>query len=199
VSFASVRGALDITLDAASAPGSGVVSLAEQLQTKKITVKEWQVSMMGEIRNTHINSAVSASGGYQFMSPADWDRVGLEIHEHYQYLNRFAIQIERGEVVLDGRFVNRSKMYTQAGRQTHEHFVDAEQAARGFVEVRNELRDLVNACNTCGGRIGCIQLTELGWMRYDDPRWAVPGTRCCLSNCRCRTFRRNPDTGEERF
>jgi hypothetical protein len=199
VPFASIREALDKTLDYASAPGRGVVSLAEQLQTKRISVKDWQVSMMGEIRNTHINSAVAASGGYQFMSPADWDRVGLEIHKHYEYLNRFAIQIERNEVLLDGRFVTRSKMYVQAGRQTHEYFVDADQAARGYVQVRNMLQDTVRACNTCGGRIGCIQITELGWMRYDDPQWVVPGARCCLGKCRCKVLRRNPDTGDERF
>lgn len=197
VASSTVRRALDRTLDAAVSPQGRVSVLSNALQSGEISLADWQTGMMKEVKNVHINSATAARGGYANMNQAEWGRVGQRIRFHYDRLDYFARQIQAGEVVLDGRFLTRSNMYIQAGRSTYERTADAEQRQYGFTEIRNILRDRVKACES-GIRVGCINLTEMGWMSLDDPRWAAPGERTCLGSCRCETEYRNPATGETR-
>ena len=197
VAQSTVRRALDLTLENAASPAGRVRILSEQLQAGKISLADWQTGMMREVKNVHINSAVSAKGGWEQMSQADWGRVGQRVRFHYEKLDNFARQIESGEVVLDGRFMNRAEMYVEAGRSTHERQTQAERAKRGYTEMKNILEDYVRSCaGEVSGRPGCQDLTALGWIPVDDARWAPPGERICLGRCRCRVAYRNPATGD---
>jgi len=172
VSFREVREALDAALDKAE---RRLVSLGDQLRSRSISIAQWQAQMAAELKYIHTTSASLAKGGWAQMSPADYGRVGFRLREQYAYLNRFAAEIAGG-LPLDGRFLQRVKLYAQSGRLTYHMVLRAERVLRGETEEKNVL-GVADHCPEC------VDTSAKGW----QPIGTLPliGTRQCRSNCRC--------------
>jgi hypothetical protein len=169
-----VRTALDRYVDAAQLQA---VDLGDMLRAGTIDLKQWQLSMRTHIKNMHINAAIAANGGRQQMTPAEWGRVGQRIKYHYERLDNFATEIANGKQPLDGRFMVRSKMYTEAAIATHDRTNRALMKRAGYTHEQNKLEAGANHCG------GCIAETAKG--KVEIGRLTPVGERTCLSNCRC--------------
>jgi len=172
VSFEQIRQYLDVTLDTSERK---VLSLARSLQSGQITLQEWQLGMRDTLKDIHLASSALAKGGWAQMSQADYGRVGFRLKQQYAYLQKFAAQIEQG-YILDGRFLNRIKLYAQSGRMTYHMVQRAEAAKRGMTEEKN----ILGPADHCSE---CIEETNKGWVPIGDLK--LVGDRICSSNCRC--------------
>ncbi len=175
VSNAAVRAELDKALRDSQLR---MRTFSGQLQSGKLSLADWQVGMMKEIKNTHLASAALAKGGWAQMTPADYGRVGAEVQKQYAYLDNFARQIASGEQRLDGFFLRRANMYSEAGRATYHEAERREQSLRGKTEERNILEPTARHCE------GCLAETARGWVTIGE--LARVGSRDCLTRCRCR-------------
>jgi len=163
-------------LDTALASSSREMkSLGEQLRTRQITLPQWEREMRTQIKAAHLANGAMARGGFKRLGPREYGRIGAQVKEQYRYLAKFAREIEAG-LPLDGRFLNRTGMYAQAGRGTFHKLEQAEMADLGMTEERNVL----HPADHCAG---CLGETALGWVPIGD---LVPiGSRDCRANDRC--------------
>lgn len=182
-----VRGALDVALDSAA---DEVEDLTTSLRDGDIRLSKWQREMMDQIKAANMNAASLAKGGYGQMGPEDWGRVGGRVQDEYEYLRNFASQIDEGEVPLDGRAVNRAKMYVQGSRQTFHRTERLEMQKRGYNQEKNIL-GVAEHCDEC---VALTTRGDQGWV----PIGTLPeiGTRICLGNCKCRIIYRRTSPGE---
>lgn len=168
-------------------------ALGEQLQRGEISLGEWQTLMAREIKNATLYAAGLANGGWDNLSPADFGRVGRWLAQgpaggmgQYQYLQRFAEQIEAG-LPLDGMFLRRCEMYIHQANQYYERERSRIREVMGYDEVRNRR----HARDSCPG---CLSETARGWVPKGEI--SFPGQRECRVNCRCYLQYRNSLTGD---
>lgn len=168
-------------------------ALGEQLQRGEISLADWQVAMAREVKNSTLYASALANGGWNNLSPADYGRVGRWLAQgpkggmgQYQYLARFAEQIEAG-LPLDGLFLRRCEMYVQQANQFYERERSRIREVMGFDEVRNR-RHATDSCP------GCITQEHIGWQ--DRKGYIYPGSRDCKASCKCSSQYRNSITGE---
>lgn len=185
LSQATVREALDAYVDASE---NVTKVLADLLRNQQISLADWQLQMRAHIKDVHLAAAAAQRGGWQNMTQADFGRVGQRIRIQYEYLDNFAKQIADGTQPLDGRFLVRAQMYTDASIATYDRFeVNAFRLA-GFDEESNVLEPGVVHCG------GCLNETARGWVPTGT---LVPiGERTCLTRCRCGKIYRSSTTGE---
>lgn len=172
VSFAKVREYLDQVLDSNEAK---ITTLARNLREGRVSLAEWQVGMRDALKDIHVASGALARGGWAQMSPADYGRVGAELKFQYEKLRQFALQIEKG-LLLDGRFLRRTKLYAQSGRVSYTAALRQEMLVRGFKEERSVLAKADHCAE-------CVQEAAKGWVPIGD--LINIGERICRSNCRC--------------
>lgn len=182
-----VRGALDVALDSAA---DEVEDLTTSLRDGDIRLSKWQREMMDQIKGANMNAASLAKGGYGQMGPEDWGRVGGRVQDEYEYLRNFASQIDEGDIPVDGRAVNRAKMYVQGSRQTFHRTERLEMQKRGYNQEKNIL-GVAEHCDEC---VALTTRGNQGWV----PIGTLPeiGTRTCLGNCKCRIIYRRTSPGE---
>lgn len=185
VAPSTVRAYLDTALSAAT---KRIDALATQLRTGKLDLISWEVAMRREVKNVALYSASAAKGGWAQMSDADYGRAGQYVRGQYQYLRRFAQEVQTGKQPLDGRLNARAQLYGEAGRPLYARMEIAEKRVRGMTEKRNVLAD-GDACE------GCLAADAAGWVAIDDGDVPQIGERDCRTRCRCEwEFRK---TGEE--
>lgn len=166
--------------------------LAISLQNGRLSLADWQTRMASHIKDVQINAAINANGGRDQMTRSDWGRTGQLIKQQYQFLDKFAEDIASGKQPLDGRFVQRSQLYTQSGETTRNVFETVNARDAGMDEERSllEARDNRN----CEGAGSCPGETNKGWQPIGT---LIPiGNRICNKNCRCHFEYRNSVTGE---
>ena len=206
VSWDTVRRTLDDTLERA---GDDVQALSGRLQRREITLADWQRGMERSIKSVHLASAALEKGGFQNMTPADYGRVGRLLFNpngaredgswgQYQYLRRFAGQIEQG-LPLDGNFLRRADQYVQAGRQTYHRMLVLDMQEREFTETRFVLNPADHCTDKEGRRQrpprrGCVERARAGW--HTAGQWPGIGGMACHQNDRCDQEFRNPKTGQ---
>lgn len=188
VSQATIRNVLDTMLDGKTA---NIGQLAEGLRSGVLSLGEWQTAMMNEIKDVHLIGAAMERGGWANMTQADFGRVGRIVRDEYEYLRNFANDIAAGNVPLDGRFIRRSQLYGEAGRDTFYHFASVQNGRLGFDEIASVLhaRESCPDCIDHAGR-GFVPITELG------VSFRPIGSRQCLSRCKCSYIYRRSSTGE---
>lgn len=175
-----VRDEIDRVLVAAD---SRARALADLLRQRKLSVQDWELAMRREIKRVQIIGYAAAAGGTAQLSPADYGRIGAETRQQYAYLRRFRQQIEQGmqdgSYLLDGRFLRRAELYTEAGRQTY-HAMEVRRMDRlGYAEYHS----VRHATDSCEGAGSCIEASEAGWSPIGT---LVPiGERLCGKRCRC--------------
>jgi hypothetical protein len=186
VSFSDLRDANEAVIDAAR---SEVAAISRQLQAGEISLDEWQVKMMADIKTINILSAAEANGGWYEMSQADWGAVGHIIRDQYKYLDNFGTQIFNGEQPLNGNFLRRADLYAQAGRGTYEQMVRRWQQLDNAME---EERRVLGPADHCPG---CLEQASRSWQPIGslDPI----GDEECSQNCHCYfEYRRLGPDGE---
>jgi hypothetical protein len=164
-----------------------MLGLSEQLKNEEIDLQTWRNGMLSELKTLHLANAAAAKGGWAQMTPADYGRVGGKLARQYEYLNRFASQIQYGTQPLDGRFTQRVKMYAGAARDTYQSTRDEVADALAFDEERNVLGNAEH-CDEC------VDETGKGWVPIGSLK--PIGGRLCKTNCKCRKRYRNSKTGK---
>ena len=185
ISQTQVREALDAYVD-----NSENVSrdLAMLLREGQISLADWQLQMRSHIKDVHLSAAAAQRGGWDNMTQADFGRVGQRIRTQYEFLDNFAQQIADGTQPLDGRFLVRAQMYTDASIATFDRFqVNAFNVA-GFDEERSILEPGAQHCSECESE------AARGWQPIGTIK--PIGERICLTRCRCTKEYRNSTTGD---
>lgn len=182
---ATVREALDLYVDASENVSRDVSML---LREGQISLSDWHLQMRSHVKDVHLTAAAVQRGGWDNMTPADFGRAGQRIKTQNEFLDNFAQQIADGTQPLDGRFLVRANMYTDASVATFDRFqVNAFKNA-GFDEERSILEPGAKHCSECEGE------AARGWQPVGS---IVPiGERICLTRCRCTKEFRNSNTGD---
>jgi len=174
VPFSTVRDSLDVV---AEASGARMNTLTQSLVNEEISLAEWQVGMMEQIKISHTAAAASARGGWAQMSQADWGATGRLIRAQYDFLRNFANEIASGKQALDGRALFRANLYAQAARGTFEEIRRRyERLMNGMEEERRVLGE-ADHCN------GCLAQAELGFQPIGTLE--PIGSQECVTNCHC--------------
>lgn len=185
ISQAQVREALDSYVD-----NSQNVSrdLGMLLRDQQISLADWQMQMRAHIKDVHLTAAAAQRGGWDNMTQADFGRVGQRIRVQYEFLDNFATEIAEGTQPLDGRFLVRSQMYSEASIATFDRFQTNAFNVAGFDEEASFLDPGARHCNEC------VTEAARGWVPIGS---LVPiGERTCLTRDRCTKQYRNSVTGE---
>lgn len=175
VRFADVRDALDVVTEAS---GQRMHSLTQQLVDQQVSLAEWQLGMMEEIKVAHTAAAASARGGWAQMSASDWGAAGRMIREQYDYLRNFAREIASGKQALDGRVLVRADLYADAARGTFEEM------RRRYERLMDGMEEEARALGEADHCDGCIEQAGLGWQPFGV--LAPIGSQQCVTRCHCR-------------
>lgn len=187
VSRRAVRDALDKTLEKT---GKRMNQLADDLRNGRVSLDTWLTEMRGAVKSVHLYSTAAAKGGWDQLTKRDFGRVGRLLRDQYVYLDRFAAEIEAGEIALDGRFTRRVRMYMQSGRRTYYDALDrmVDELDGGPFDQERSVLHPADHCDDC------IDQAERSWQARGK---MIPiGERRCLSNCRCTKEYRNSKTGQ---
>jgi hypothetical protein len=176
VSGKEVRASLDRSVEASS---KRMKELSIALKESRINISEWQVKMYEELKSAHIASAAAARGGFAQLTQSDLGRIGSIIKDELKFLRRFGLQIENGETLLDGRFLQRAQMYIEASRETYHIFLALEVSSRGYQFEESKL----HPADHCTTGISCVGEAAKG--RVEIGGTAVIGGRTCRTKCKC--------------
>lgn len=176
ISASAIRRELDKYLAVAT---KRVRAMGEQLRLGEITVEEWELAMRGLAKDVHLANAAAARGGWSQMGPSDYGRVGRVVRDEYAWIRNFRSEIDKG-LPLDGRFLARTELYAQAGRET---FHKVERQVQ--LEQGNTLeRSILGVADHCEGAGSCIGEAARGWVLVGQ---LIPiGQRLCGRRCKCR-------------
>jgi hypothetical protein len=143
-------------------------------------VDQWQRQMASVIKRGHVAAMSIAKGGREQVTQSDWGRTAQIVRTQYDYLYRFARQLEDGRPVHGGT-IARAKMYALAATGTYENQLRRDDLDAGY-DVERRILHSVNPCRNC------VKYAAMGWQSAG----VLPGIgqRCqCLTRCRC-TFER---------
>lgn len=178
-----VRGAIDDYLENKAAYTR---SVSENLRRREISIPQWQREMERTSAKVHLANAAAAKGGWHNLTQSDYGRVGQLVRSEFQYLRRFAVQIEN-RLPLDGRFMQRALQYAEAGRHTFYVFKDLEMERLGMDEERS-IRHAQDSCDDC------LFWEAEGWVpRGSSPHPGGTGRRC-RRKCKCDKQHRRSDS-----
>jgi hypothetical protein len=169
----AVRAAVDKVIDGAN---GSVQQVAKQLQAGEITLAQWQTRTAQELKLLHVANGLAALGGQKQASQSDLGYMGSLIKKQYQYLNEFAKDIASGLQKLDGSFLARVKLYSEAGRGSYESVRVREAKLSGVKRAKRKL-GVTDSCP------GCLREAARGWV--DISEVAPIGSQDCKTNCHC--------------
>jgi hypothetical protein len=121
-------------------------------------------------------ATAAARGGWAQMSQSDWGYTGALIKRQYQYLDRFALDIQTGKQRLDGRLLQRARMYGKAARSSYEQMRRREMVKLGKTEERR----LLGPAEHCPG---CLIEADKEWRPIGT--LAPIGSQECRTECKC--------------
>lgn len=179
------RRVLDPTLTAVS---QEVASLVVSVQTGAAELEYWQLQMADKVRFVHLAGGGAAVGGLPALTLTDVALIEAARQLQLGYLLQLAQGLATGEILADGGFLRRSKMYIDAGRGTYYDVAEQGFQRRGFDRVRS-IRSARDSCRECVDFDG--REFEIG-----DPAYKKPGRRICLSSCLCYEEYISSATGE---
>jgi len=155
-----------------------ITLLSEAYRNGQISLAEWELGMVQNIKEGTIAAALLANGGAANMTGADWQAVQERIDTQvWKFLAGFAAALVAGKIILDGRFVARAKLY---GLAVGGAFWDAKQDT-AVRQNKAESRRLLGQAEHCPD---CIRYADMGW----QPIGVLPPPKtasACMSNCKC--------------
>ncbi len=154
------------------------------LQTGQISLSEWQMTQMTNIKISQLAAALVANGGIYSTNLTDYAQIATFITALFLFFRKFAIEIYKGIQLMNGRIFSRTGLYASAGVDAYEEM--RRYAVGVYTDMTEERRVLdpkALHCHTEDGLIGCPELAERGFQPlgtlpriYDTP---------CRTNCRC--------------
>lgn len=185
LSAKTVRSAVDTVIDAETVK---MRDLAQQLVDGSIGLSDWQMQSAQLLKSLHVAMGLAANGGLSNTSASSLGYLASQIKQQYQYLNKMALQIRRGEQALDGTLVARAALYTQAGREIYQNVIARAAKDAGCSEEKS----ILGSADHCGD---CVEEAAKGWSPLGS---LIPiGQRQCLSNCRCEMTYRGGNSSDE--
>jgi hypothetical protein len=169
----AVRAAVDKVIEGAN---QSVQGIAKQLQNGEISLATWQQQTSQALKLLHVANGLAALGGQKQASASDLGYMGSLIKKQYNYLNDFAKDIASGVQKLDGAFLSRVKLYSEAARGTYHSVQTREMKQAGVKEAKRVL----GPADHCPG---CLEQAAKGWQPIGEV--APIGSQQCLTNCHC--------------
>jgi len=170
-------------------------AISQQLQSGAMTLAEWQIQMISNIKQTELAAALAANGGEQNTSEADKKKVAAAILLLLLFFKTFAEDIEAGTQALNGSLLARSDLYAGSARSIFEETQRVGMAVNfGEVEERRVL-GVAEHCHSDGELDGCVELADRFW----SPINTLPplGKTPCRANCKCHfTYRYRGENGD---
>lgn len=153
-----------------------ITDISEALRTGRMTLGDWQRGMQEEIRRTQLGAQALLRGGWAQLDTAAYNAIEARIREQYDFLHAFTEQLRNGEIITDGSFMTRARLYAGASRVGYHEDETELQREVGYREQLNVL-SLSEHC------VDCVYIARLGWVRIGS----VPpiGGRKCLGNDKC--------------
>lgn len=182
VSEDTVRGAADGLADQLS---QVLANITMELVQGKSSVPDWQKRFADELVDHHLAAAAVAAGGLQNLKRAEPSAAQARLVDQLKFLRGFARDLETGRQPMDGRAVNRAKLYGAATRTAFEE----QQRANWSGHVAMEERWVLSAAEHCSG---CSAQAARGWVEMGS--LPAVGSQHCRTNCRCRITRRRSPT-----
>lgn len=154
-----------------------MIELTNSLRAGNISLQQWYDGMRSRMKTTHTMAGAIARGGWKSMTQADWGRIGQITRRQYEFLNNFARQLQGGAIPLDGRTVQRSGLYAEAGWGTYQENLRVRAAQVGYTLERRVLNPAAEHCQDC------VEYADQDW----QPIGTLPviGDSQCVTRCRC--------------
>jgi len=151
-----------------------------------MSVQAWHQAMRDEIRKNVIEQYLAGRGGTGPMTKAEYGRIGAVIKEQYKWLDRFAAQMEAGEV-SEGAAANRARMYINSAWEANERAYRIAAEVAGMKRVRWVWNPEAEHCDDCE------DLNNSGWHPVNPwpfkngrkDMYPGSGDTICLTSCRC--------------
>jgi len=152
-----------------------VRDLAGMVANGKISSTDWLDLMRNEVKDEFIRQYLDGVGGRAMMTPQNWGDLGYQIGRQYNYLNRFANDLEG---LSEAQIQARAQLYSNASRQA---YWKAKERVAQRIGVTYE-RWVLGIAEHCDD---CIARDARGWVPFGT--WGQPGdgTTQCLTNCKC--------------
>lgn len=151
-------------------------ALIAPLLDGRITVAEWQQAMAVELRRVHLQALALGAGGWEQVTPAQWQQVADRLVAEWGYLAAFASEMAGGDL-SEAQIRMRMELYEQAPWSTYWAGTTAVMAAVGFTEERRVLGHAEHCAD-------CETWASFGWQPLGT--LPEPGEQSvCRSNCRC--------------
>jgi len=185
VSPRAINHAVDYVIRGAS---ERMVAMSQGLQDGTLSLAAWQEQMAAEMKMLHVAAAAMGRGGWAQMSQADWGWTGHELRNQYGWLRNFAQDIATGHQPLDGRLLNRTRLYAEAARGTQREMQRRMGQQIGHSQERNQLGAADRHC------AACLSCSAQGWV----PIGTLPrvGGRTCGTRCKCSILTRHVPAAE---
>ena len=161
--------------------------ISTQFANGEISLGQWQVSMLQQVKLAHIANAAAGNGGWAQMNRGDWGFVGNRLKQQYKFLNNFARQIKTGEQPVNGKFLTRVDMYAAAARSTFEQMKRRYEMTENAMEQERRILGPADHCDDC------IDAAKMGWVEIGT----LPeiGDSVCKVNCQCKFEYRRKENG----
>jgi hypothetical protein len=186
VPFADVRDALEAVIDAS---GQRMNGITQQLVDGSLSLSDWQLAMMEQIKIEHTAAAAAARGGWAQMSQSDWGAVGRMIRDQYGFLQGFADQVASGQQALNGTALVRADLYGDAARGTFEEI------RRRYERLMNGMEEEARVLGEADHCTGCLDQAALGWQPIGTLDQI--GEEECITRCHCKFVYRKMGPGGE--
>ena len=175
VSDKTIRDGLDEYI---AAKEKAAAALADKLANGSISLADFELGMMQNIKDAHLASAALAKGGWFHMTQADFGRVGQIVRREYGYFREFAKQIrDKVATAVGGNIKRRVRQYMNQARLT---YYDVKRASARLLGNK-EIRSTLNPADHCGE---CVAF-DGRWFPINSDEYKPPGRRECRSNCKC--------------
>lgn len=168
--------------------------LTTEFHEGKLSASVWSEQMRSEVKRQHLQQASLGAGGWDRLDQRDYGRIGGNLRAEYRNIERFARQVQAGDVTLP-QALQRADGYVGGSRI--EFFETERRAAQNAAQTRGgasiiERRHLDPSAQHCRD---CPGYYDRGWQAAG--MLPVPGVACqCRHHCRCRMSRREVPTSE---
>jgi hypothetical protein len=138
----------------------------------RLSIANFQLSVANDLKNTHIQLAMLASGGGKIDLAVE-----TELGEQFDRLDKFGQSIARGELSVP-QIKARTRQYANSARMSF-YKIEALSKARSGIKTGKRLLD--NQAKHCAS---CLRYAGLGYVPLAE--LISPGTDCeCGYGCKC--------------
>lgn len=141
----------------------------------------FRTAVQAELRIGHVAAGMAAHGGKDAMDASTRGFLGAQIRTQNSYLSNLALDWAQGRM-SPAQLNARMAMYPEAFHSTFEAVRRRDAPGRGFDQERN----ILGSGKPCAG---CLAETARGFVPVGT--LSAPGSRQCVSRCRCRLIYRN--------